>query len=199
MDNYDANVSTSGKTVTITIQSNRTILDDEISLFSENDEVEITIVDKMIKEFNRISNGLIIDYNYEILDKKNITVEIFFKQCFSKFGETQRYVNYKVTYNETNKSIEAVLNKNPIGLKIPTDCDCFPFKDITITNTKVDNVNKTVITALSKKDISSYKNFNMIVDFTKKLIYNNYMNIDNYINITKLNNNNIVYNQKCYV
>ena len=40
MDNYDANVSTSGKTVTITIQSNRTILDDEISLFSENDEVE---------------------------------------------------------------------------------------------------------------------------------------------------------------
>ena len=185
MDNYNAIVSTSDKTVTITIETNRTILDDEISLFNDNDEVEFTIVDKIIKEFNRISNDLIIDYNYEILDKKNITVDILFKPCFSKFGEIQRYVNYKVTYNEITKSIEAVLNKNATGLKIPTNCERFPFKDITITNTKVDNVNKTVITALSKKDISTYKNFNMIIDFTKKLIYNNYLNIDNYINITK--------------
>lgn len=185
MDNYNAIVSTSDKTVTITIESNRTILDDEISLFNDNDEVEFTIVDKIIKEFNRISNDLIIDYNYEILDNKNITVELLFKPCFSKFGEIQRYANYKITYNEKNKSLEAFLCKNPISLKIPANCDRFPFKDITITNTKVDNVNKTVITALSKKDISTYKNFNMIIDFTKKLIYNNYLNIDNYINITK--------------
>ena len=186
MNNYNCSSTQSDTTVTFTIDSNKTILDDEISMYNENDEVDVVIVDKLVKEFNRVSNGLIQDYNYQVIDKKNIHIEILFKHVFSKFGEIQRYINYKLTYNEQAKSLEIVLNNGNIGLSNIRNCQQFPFDKLQLSNTKMaDGMNKTIIVAYSNAPISTYKNYKMIVDYAKRLIYDNYVNIENYVAITK--------------
>lgn len=186
MNVYNCGVSNGDSQIVFTIDSNRTILDDELSLYNSKDEINVKIVNDLVKEFNRISNGLILDYDYRMIDKYNICLEILFKQVFSKFGEVQRYVNYKITYDEKTKSLSIVVNKGNIGLNNIRNCQQFPFERIHIINTKTsENMNQTVITAHSSSPISTYKNYKMIIDFTKRLIYDNYTNIDNYIKISK--------------
>jgi hypothetical protein len=183
--NYTSTATHKDKVLTFVIDSSRTILDDEISLYDENDEVDVKIVDKMVKEFNRISNGLIVDYNYQVIDKRNIHLEILFKHVFNKFGEVQRYVNYNLKYDDKTQILEATIHKKDVGLNNVRNCQEFPFSKIQITNTKIDTMNKTVVTATANNDISSYKNHKMIIDFAKRLIYDNYVNIDNYIKLSK--------------
>lgn len=186
MENYTCNVSNEEKKITFTILSTKTILDDEISMYDSNDEVNVKIVDKMVEEFNRLSNGLIAEYNYRVIDKKNINLEILFKHVFNKFGETRRYVNYILTYDKESNSVTANLNNGNIGLKNIQNCQHFPFDKIDIKNTKQeDGVNKTIIVAYSNNPIQGYKNYKMIIDFTKRVIYDNFLNIDNYIKISK--------------
>lgn len=185
VENYNASVSKTEDVITFTIVSDKTILDDEISLYNDKDEVDPQIIDNLVKEFNRISNGLILDYNYKVLNnKKGVELEMLFKHVFNKFGETQKYVVYLITYNEKNKIIEAKAQTRDIGLSV-RNCQIFPFNKIVVTNTKQDDKNTTIINAYSTNNISTYKNYNMVIDFTKKLIHENYKNIDNYIKITK--------------
>jgi hypothetical protein len=187
IENYNAIVSKTEKVITFTIESNKTILDDEISMYNDKDEVDPLIIDKLVKEFNRISNGLIVDYNYKVLNnKKGAELEILFKHVFSKFGETQKYVVFFITYDEKNKIVEAKSQTRDIGLNV-RNCQLFPFNRIHITNAKHGDKNTTVINAYSVNDLSIYKNYNMIIDFTKKLIHENYKNIENYVKITKGN------------
>lgn len=185
VETYNASVSKADKVITFTIVSDKTILDDEISMYNEKDEVDPQIIDKLVKEFNRISNGLILDYNYKVLNgKKGAELEILFKHVFNKFGETQKYVVYLVTYDEKNKIVELKAQTRDIGLNV-RNCQVFPFNKIHIVNTKEGENNTTVINAYSVNDISTYKNYNMVIDFTKKLIHENYKNIENYVKITK--------------
>ncbi len=185
VENYNASVSKTDKVITFTIVSDKTILDDEISMYNDKDEVDPQLIDKLVKEFNRISNGLVLDYNYKVLNgKKGVELEVLFKHVFNKFGETQKYVVYLITYDEKNKIIEAKAQTRDIGLNV-RNCQLFPFNKIVMTNTKNNDSNTTVINAYSTNDISIYKNYNMIIDFTKRLIQDNYKNIDNYIKITK--------------
>ena len=99
LNNFEILVDSNEKTIILTVKSNRTILDDELSVYDESrDEVDVLILDKLVEEFNKLANGLILDYNYEILDKKNILLKVLLKPMFSKFGETQRYLTYKINY-----------------------------------------------------------------------------------------------------
>ena len=183
--NYDSTVSHKDNVITFVINSNKTILDDEISLYNDDDEINLGVVNNLVTEFNRISNGLILDYNYTVIDKQNINLEILFKHVFNKFGEVQRYINYSIVFDKDTKTLEISLKKKNIGLKNINKCQQFPFSRIQITNTKINNLNKTVITAYADNDIYTYKNHKMIIDFVRRSIYDNYLNIDNYIQISK--------------
>lgn len=182
---YNNSVSVKDKVITFTIKSNKTILDDRII---NNEDIDINIVDKIIKEFNRISNGLIVDYNYQIIDSnkktKTFNVEILFKHVFSKFGESQQYVNYILIYDIKNKLLNITLNEKIKSSINVNNCHPFPFNKIQINTIKIGETDTTTINAYSNNNINTYKNYNMILDFTKKLIYANYLNIDNYINIS---------------
>ncbi len=186
LNNFEILVDSSEKTIVLTVKSNKTILDDELSVYDESrDEVDVLILDKLVQEFNKLANGLILDYNYEILDKKNILLKVLLKPMFSKFGEAQRYLTYKINYNDQTQVVVAAKTNQSISLKIPSTCEHVPFPKITMTNTKDGLINTTVITVSADELISSYKNYDMIMTFTKMLIHKNYQHIDEYINICK--------------
>ena len=192
---FEINVETiDDNTIIMTIQSNKTILDDKLTVFSlDNDEIDFKIVDNLVAEFNRVSNKLVSDYNYELVNKKCLVMKVVMKHMFKKFGEAQRWVNYAITCekrnpnNEMDKTIVCMNNNNKqykITLNTPIQSIQAPFNRIEITNTKiVDDVNTTVIRITTNDPVSSYKNFDMIITFTKLLIHNNYKNIENYVNI----------------
>jgi len=186
LNNFEILVDSNEKTIVLTVKSNRTILDDELSVYDESrDEVDVLILDKLVQEFNKLANGLVLDYNYEILDKKNLLLKVLLKPMFSKFGETQRYLTYKINYNDKSQVVVAAKTSQSISLKIPSSCEHVPFPKITMTNTKEGDVNTTVITVSADDLISSYKNYDMIMTFTKMLIHKNYQHIDEYIKICK--------------
>ena len=93
LDNFEIDVSTTDNIITITIVSNETILDEKITVFSlqnteeQNVDIDFQVVDKFVKEFNRVSQNAIVDYNFELKDKKSVSVCVLLKQFFSKFGE----------------------------------------------------------------------------------------------------------------
>ena len=187
---FETHVDVNDKTIVLTINSNETILDDKFAIFSnktENDDagvVNINLIDNLVKEFNKLSKQLVVDYNYEIIDKKYIVMKVLLKHIFNKFGEKQRYINYKITYDKNTNTITCVKNtKHHIGLDIPQKCEDVPFNSITITNNKVDDMNTTIITVDSDVDIKKFENFDMILTFTKTLLHSNYNNIDNYLEI----------------
>jgi len=186
LNKFEILVDSNEKTIVLTIVSNRTILDDELSVYDESrDEVDVLILDKLVQEFNKLANGLILDYNYEILDKQNILLKVLMKPMFSKFGEVQRFVTYKINYNADKQYVTANKTNQPISLKIPSSCLHAPFQKITMTNTKEGDINTTVIHVSADELVSSYKNFDMIMSFTKMLIHKNYQHIDEYIKICK--------------
>ena len=45
-------------------------------------------IDNYIKKMNKLSDGLIVDYNYEIVNKETIHFIALVKHIFRKFGET---------------------------------------------------------------------------------------------------------------
>jgi len=190
LSRFETHVEVTNKTIVLTINSNETILDDKFTIFSnktEKDEgaiVNIKLIDNLVKEFNKLSKQLIVDYNYEIIDKKYIIMKVLLKHTFNKFGEKQRYINYKITYDKNTNTITCVKNsKHPISLNIPQKCEDIPFSSITITNNKVDDMNTTIITVVSEVDVKEFENFDMILTFTKSLLHSNYNNIDNYLAI----------------
>ena len=186
MDKYNASVSNTDKDIIFTIVSDKTILDDELLTCNANTNIDVLLVDNLIKEFNILSNGLVIEYNYKLLNnQKSAEIELLFKHVFNKFGETQKYVTFLVTYDEKNKTIEAVAVEKKSGLTNIHNCQRFPFNRIHITNTMENNLNKTTIKVHSNNSISTYKNYNMILAFTKKLVYDNYKHIEKYIKICK--------------
>lgn len=183
---YNASVSKTERVITFTIVSDKTILDDEITMFNDKDEIDTLIIDKLVKEFNRISNGMILDYTYKVLNKNSgIELEILFKHVFNKFGETQKYITCLVTYDDKNKIVEATMQNKKSELQNIQKCQVLPFSKINIANTNNNDINTTIINAYSNNDINTYKNYNMIIDFTQKLIHENYKNIDNYVKIAK--------------
>ena len=85
LNKFEISVDSNDKIIVLTVKSNRTILDDELSVYDDSrDEVDVLILDKLVQEFNKLANGLILDYNYEILDKKNILLKVLLKPMFSK-------------------------------------------------------------------------------------------------------------------
>jgi len=190
LSTFETHVEVTDKTIVLTINSNETILDDKFTIFSNKTEkhedaiVNIKLIDNLVKEFNKLSKQLIVDYNYEIIDKKYIIMKVLLKHTFNKFGEKQRYINYKITYDKNTNTITCVKNsKHPISLNIPQKCEDIPFSSIIITNNKVDDMNTTIITVVSEVDVKEFENFDMILTFTKSLLHSNYNNIDNYLAI----------------
>lgn len=184
-ETYDTEVCTKDKTLTLTIRSSRTILEDELAGVKKDDEIDCPMVDKVIKEFNKSSNDLIVDYNFESINKNTIIICVLLKQAFKKFGEVQRYVNYKVTFDEKNKTTTFVLNKGEPSVSIPSACKHAPFNKIVITNTKTDDINVSVINVTFDDDVSTYKNYNMILDYTTGMLKKIYSSVNKYISVAK--------------
>ena len=107
---------------------------------------------------------------------------------------TNKYTPFKVNNESVTYGVlgaqkiylisqDSQVGQKKIDLKIPSSCHRAPFNKITVTNTKTNDVNTTVITVLADQLISEFANFDMIMSFTKNLIFSNYKNIDNYIKI----------------
>lgn len=191
LDNFEIDVSTTDNIITITIVSNETILDEKITVFSlqnteeQNVDIDFQVVDKFVKEFNRVSQNAIVDYNFELKDKKSVSVCVLLKQFFSKFGEKQRYLCYKATYNEEEKSVTLTRTKQKLDVKCPSSSESSPFNQIVLKNDKTpDGLNKTTVVVTADTIIDDYTNFDLIMTFTKKMLYENYNNLENYIKLS---------------
>lgn len=159
--------------VTITIASDAKLFDNEKR---KNDEINVLLIDKMVKEINALSNGLILDYNYEIIDEHNIICMVLFKHYFSKFGEIQRYAKFKITRRDNSLSMS--LTNHDMKLKIPNGCEHIPFTQLYIENARLGDANKTTINLTSNNQIATYKNYNMFVDLSTKILNKCYSNVD---------------------
>jgi hypothetical protein len=164
--------------VTIAIDSDATLFD---NVKCTDDEIDVSLIDKMVKEINAYSNGLIIDYNYEIIDEHNIVCIVLFKHYFSKFGEIQRYAKFKTTRRDNGLSMS--LTNHDIKLKIPNGCEHIPFTQLYIENVRLGDANKTTIALTSNHPIATYKNYNMFVDLSTKILNKCYSDIDRILTV----------------
>lgn len=189
LETFEVEVSTNKNKIEITILSNETILDEKLSMFSVDEtsqEIDFQIVDKFVKEFNRVSQSAIENYNFELTNKKTLNVCILLKHFFKKFDEKQIYLPYKVSYNEIDKSCLLIRTTKKIDVKCPSSSIASPFSEILLKNEKTDNeLNKTTISLTSDYDIESFKNYDLIMTFTKKMLLANYNNLNNYISLSK--------------
>ena len=136
-------------------------------------EGELTplFINNYIDKFNTVSENLIIDYNYEIIDKKTIHVIILMKHIFSKLQETQKY--FKAVINISDNEITITRNdkiKLQLSNKLSSKIEPLYINYIKITNA-IDNTNNvTTVNFITDDDISNYKNFDLLFIFVKKLL-----------------------------
>jgi hypothetical protein len=91
---------------------------------------------------------------------------------------------YNATYNESEKKILLTRTSKKINVKCPSASEQSPFNQIELKNEMMeDGNNKTTIICTADSDIDEYSNFDLIMTFTKQLLYENYINLDNYITI----------------
>ena len=168
------NISTAflEKEHSIIVESN---VDETTKIIEKNkvDEKDISpvFIDKYIKKMNKLSDGLIVDYNYEIINKDTIHFIALVKHIFRKFGETQKYIKATITIHED--CIEITRNdkiKLSLSSKISSEVEPFFVPYIKITNAVENTVNKTHIVFKTDEDISTYKNIDMFMIFIKNVI-----------------------------
>jgi len=133
-------------------------------------ELTPSIIKQRMIEFNTLSNNLIIDYDYELINKSSkLNIEIVFKHIFNKLGEEQQFFRGVCSLNDN--SIEIVKNNNiKLSCKIPSNAKDFYVNYIKMTNEIQNDDNLTVINFDTDDDVNNYKNFEFLFIFIKKII-----------------------------
>ena len=128
-------------------------------------------IKKYITKFNKVSNNLILDYNYEIINPENIHVVILFKHILSKMNEPQKYLRAKVTIDKESEIIHIHKdNKIKLNLSIPKTAEELFINYIKIENKVCDNKNVTTVNFHTDDNIENYKNFELLSVYLKKII-----------------------------
>jgi hypothetical protein len=166
------------KNHSFTINTNTKDVENIIKKQKKVEEVSPSFINDAVNKFNKLSSDLIIDYNYEIIDKDHIHFVILFKQILSKLGETQKYVKCMITLSD-NKVTIVKNDKIKLSLKIPKTAEPIFINNVEITNNvnETDGINNTTINFTTDKDKSEYKNFDLLFIFINKVlnkIYTNY-------------------------
>jgi len=141
-------------------------------LTSKKYDKELTplIIKQKMKEFNTLSNNLIIDYDYEIIDRSStLNIEIVFKHIFNKLDEEQRF--FRGTCSLNDNSIEIIRNDNiKLSCKIPSNAKDIYINYIKITNEVKNDNSLTVVNFVTDDDVKNYKNFELLFVFIKKIL-----------------------------
>ena len=164
------------KNHSLTINTNTKNIETIIKKQKKVDDINPSFINDAVNKFNKLSDDLIVDYNYEIIDKEHVHFFILFKQILSKLGETQKYIKCMVTILDNKVSI-VKNDKIKLSLKIPKTAELIFIDNIEITNNINDGNNNTITNFTTDKDTNEYKNFDLLYIFIKKLIikiYNNY-------------------------
>ena len=134
-------------------------------------------IKKYINKFNKLSNDLILDYNYELINPDNINIIILFKHMFSKMNESQKYFKAKILINKDFIEIHKD-NKIKLNCNIPKTAEELFINYIRIENKICDNKNLTTINFHTDDNIENYKNFDLLSVYIKKTINQFMKNID---------------------
>ena len=168
------------KNHSITINTNVNDIENMMKKQKKIEEVSPSFINDAVNQFNKLSGDLILDYNYEIIDKEHIHFVILFKQILSKLGETQKYVKCMITLSD-NKVTIIKNDKIKLSLKIPKTAEPIFINNVVITNNVNENEsnNNTTIHFTTDKDKSEYKNFDLMFIFINKVLNKIYTNYNN--------------------
>lgn len=135
----------------------------------DQEKLNPSSIAKFINKFNKLSNNLILDYNYELINPENINIVILFKHMFSKMNESQKYFKAKVLINNDFIEIHKD-NKIKLNCNIPKTTEELFINYIRIENKVCDNKNLTTINFHTDDNIENYKNFDLLSVYIKKII-----------------------------
>ena len=160
---------------------------DETKQFIEKnkvDEKDITplFINNYIEKINKMTDNIVVDYNYEIIDKTKINFIVLLKHIFKKFGEPQKYFKGTMFIHENH--IEIKRNdkiKLSLSSKLSSSIELLYIHSMKVTNSiEEDGIhNATKVEFQTDDDIANYKNFDVIYLFIKKLINKIYIDIYN--------------------
>jgi hypothetical protein len=136
-------------------------------------------IKKYISKFNKSSNDLILDYNYEVINPENINIIILFKHILSKMNESQKYFKAKLSINKENEVIEMYKDsKIKLDLNIPKTAEELFINYIKIENKVCENKNVTTINFHTDDNIENYKNFELLSVYIKNTLNQIMKNFD---------------------
>ena len=176
----EVSLQTLEKTTTIQIVSPMTESINTAMKNKKKYEDDPSIIETTVKNINKINDGLVEDYDYEVIDEKNIIVTIVFKHLMKKLGETQKFWHGKVVIGE-NIATLTTINKKP-SLKISSKVELIPIVSITITTNLDDpSLIKSEIIMNTLENETEYKNFNMCMMLIKNSLTKVYSELDLFI------------------
>jgi hypothetical protein len=132
----------------------------------------LQIVDEFIEQFNADNDGIIKEYNYEIVNDTEFNAVILFKHMFRNFKESQKYT--KVNVKRNNESLRITYDKRiKLDLEIPSKAELLPISSVSIDAVDENDICHITIQFVTLDTKDSYPNFIM----AKSLIEMNMANM----------------------
>jgi hypothetical protein len=120
----------------------------------------LLVVDEFVEQFNADNEGIIKEYNYEIVNDVEFNAVVLFKHMFRNFKETQKYTMVNVKRN--NDSIKITYDKRiKLDLGIPSKADLLPISSVSIEAVDDNDVCHITIQIVTLDTKDSYPNFIM--------------------------------------
>jgi hypothetical protein len=139
----------------------------EKEIKKEQKKNNVLLIDKYVELFNEDHDGLISDYNYEIVSEKDecyeVDVIILFKHMFRNFKETRKYAKLNIKLSPKQVVIEQK-NDITLTLEIPSKAEVLPITKLVADYKMNENNNcETTIVFETMAPSTEYANFGMAI------------------------------------
>ena len=120
----------------------------------------LQVVDEFIEQFNADNDGIIKEYNYEIVNDTEFNAVILFKHMFRNFKETQKFA--KVNVKRNNETLRITYDKRiKLDLEIPSKADLLPIESVSVDAVDENDICHITIQFVTVEPKDNYPNFIM--------------------------------------
>jgi hypothetical protein len=148
-----------GKVHTIKFDASQATKHKLIKQFDKS-KSNLLVVDEFIEQFNADNEGIIKEYNYEIVNDTEFNAVILFKHIFRNFKETQKYA--KVNVKRNNNSVKITCDKRiKLDLAIPSKAELLPISSVSVDAVDDNDVCHITIQFITIEPKDNYPNFIM--------------------------------------
>lgn len=138
----------------------------------EAEKDNLSIIDKYISDFNKSNGDIITEYNYEVIDEKNVNVAVVFKHLFRALDTSRKYTKCKVSVHSENEVVVTFDTNIDVRLKSQGSCDPVPLVSVRASYQVVGDEIHNIVEFETTDDVNSYKCYSMLLTMAREGIIN---------------------------